>query len=294
MPETDCSEINFYTQKESRSFGWVGDKFVSNIKDYIGTQSIDGKCAFEWRQGIKHDCAAVMELEKVNEYYINNNDEKLEIEADLVYGFLKSSDLKNTVISGTRKFTIVTQTKVGQETNYIKHKFPKTYEYLYSHLPEFQARKSSIYVGKPLFSIFGIGDYSFTPFKVAISGLYKTFHFTLVLPQNNKAVMLDDTCYFIGFEKIEYAVYSIILLNAPQAKEFLDSITFSDAKRMFTKDILMRIDFLKLALMCSKEFIKEELGILNKKYNLNIELNLWESFVEKMKPMEKEQMSLFE
>ena len=155
--------------------------------------------------------------------------------------------MKNTVIKNTRKHIIVTQKKVGQETSYIQHLYPETYSYLKKNVSSFQARKSSIYKGKPLFSIFGIGDYSFKPFKVAISGLYKTYHFTLVLPQNDKPVMLDDTCYFIGFDKIDYAIYSIILLNSKTTEEFLKSITFSDAKRVFTKDLLMRLDLLKLA-----------------------------------------------
>ncbi|GAG82952.1 unnamed protein product, partial [marine sediment metagenome] len=170
-------------------------------------------------------------------------------EDGLIYGFLKSSDLKNTVIKNTRKHTIITQKKVGQETSYIQNKYPNTYQYLVKHLSFFEARKSSIYKDKPMFSIFGIGDYSFKPFKVAISGLYKSFHFTLVLPQADKPVMLDDTCYFIGFKKIEFAVYAIILLNSKTTEEFLQSITFTDAKRVFTKDILMRIDLLKRNLM---------------------------------------------
>ena len=52
-----------------------------------------------------------------------------------------------------------------------------------------------------------------------ISGLYKTFHFTLILPQNSKPIMLDDTCYFLGFDNLEFAVYTTILLNSNQTKE---------------------------------------------------------------------------
>ncbi|MCK4662655.1 MAG: SAM-dependent methyltransferase [Bacteroidales bacterium] len=292
-PEFECKEYNFYNKKMSLCFGWVNNKFVSNTANYIHTQSIDGICSFEWRQGIKHDCSAVMELEKTNEYYLNNLKENVVIEDELVFGLLKSSDLKNTVINKTRKYTIVTQRKVGQETNYIKYQFPETYKYLYKHLSVFQSRKSSIYKGKPLFSIFGIGDYSFKPYKVAISGLYKTFHFTLVLPQNDKPVMLDDTCYFIGFENIEYAVYAIILLNSPQTEDFLRSITFSDAKRVFTKDILMRIDLLKLTLNCSKQYIEEQLQYMNDKYNFNLDLKLWDNFIEKLTPIKEKQMTLF-
>ena len=293
IPEYKCREYNFYNKEMSLCFGWVDNKFVSNTANYLHTQSIDGICPFEWRQGIKHDCSAVMELEKTNGHYLNKLKENVVIEDELVFGLLKSSDLKNTVINETRKYTIVTQSKVGQETNYIKHQFPATYKYLFKHLSVFQSRKSSIYKGKPLFSIFGIGDYSFKPYKVAISGLYKTFHFTLALPQNDKPVMLDDTCYFIGFENIEYAVYAIILLNSPQTEDFLRSITFPDAKRVFTKDILMRIDLLKLTLNCSKQYIEEQLKYMNDKYSLNLDLKLWDNFIEELIPIKEKQMTLF-
>lgn len=292
-PEFECREYNFYNKEMLLNFGWSENKFVSNKANYLHTQSIDGTCPFEWRQGIKHDCSAIMELERANGYYLNKLNENVIIEDDLVFGLLKSSDLKNTVINETRKYTIVTQSKIGQETNYIKYQFPKTYNYLYKHLSVFQSRKSSIYKGKPLFSIFGIGDYSFKPYKVAISGLYKTFHFTLVLPQNDKPVMLDDTCYFIGFKNIEYAVYATILLNSPQTEDFLRSITFRDAKRVFTKDILMRIDLLKLTSNCSKQYINEQLKYMNDKYSLNLDFKLWGNFIKKLAPIKEQQLTLF-
>jgi len=67
------------------------------------TKEIDGVCPFEWRQGIKHDNSSIMELEKLNGHFVNNLSEEVKLEEDLVYGFLKSSDLKNTVIKNTRK-----------------------------------------------------------------------------------------------------------------------------------------------------------------------------------------------
>lgn len=293
FPGLECDEFDFYSLEKRLSFGWLNSKFVSNLADYNVTREIDGKCPFEWRQGIKHDCTAVMELERINGHFVNNQFEEIRLEEDLVYGFLKSSDLKNTVIKCTRKHTIVTQKKVGQETSYIQHLYPQTYSYLKKNISNFKARKSSIYNGKPLFSIFGIGDYSFKPFKVAISGLYKTYHFTLVLPQNDKPVMLDDTCYFIGFDRIEYAVFAIILLNSKTTEAFLRSITFSDAKRVFTKDLLMRLDLLKLANTISRTEIEEQLLVLNDKYTLNINLSHWESFIDEMKPKKEKQLSIF-
>ncbi len=292
-PDTKCSEYDFNNLERKSEFGWVESKFVSNISRYSKTKDIDGLCQFEWRQGIKHDCNSIMELEKVNGHFINNLSEEIKIEEDLVFGFLKSSDLKNTVIKNTRKHTIVTQTRVGQETAYIQHSYPHTYNYLKKNIEYFQNRKSIIYKGKPQFSIFGIGDYSFKPYKVAISGLYKTYHFTLVMSQNEKPVMLDDTCYFIGFDKVEYAVFAILLLNSYTAEEFLKSITFSDSKRIFTKDILMRINLLKLSQIIPVNDIEEQLNVINKKYELNVSLSEWDNFIIELNPRKKEQLSIF-
>ena len=189
--------------------------------------------------------------------------------------------------------TIVTQKKIGQETETIQTDYPKTYHYLSQHLANFEARKSTIYINKPKFSIFGIGDYSFKPYKVAISGLYKTFHFTLILPQDNKPVMLDDTCYLIGFDKIEFAVYALILLNSNATMQFLKSITFADAKRTFTKDVLMRIDLFELGKMINKQVLANELNTLNEKYGIVLSLELWDRFMDEMTPVKERQMTLF-
>lgn len=293
-PTFDCEEFDFYNNSHAKlNFGWLSDKFVSNIDTYSNAEQIDGKCPFEWRQGIKHDCSSIMELDKVNGHFVNGLKEEIKLENDLVYGILKSSDLKNTVIKETRKHTIVTQKKVGQETNYIKYDYPKTYQYLSEHQDIFNARKSSIYNNKPPFSIFGVGDYSFKPYKVAISGLYKTFHFTLVLPQNGKPVMLDDTCYMLGFDKLEFAVYSLILLNSETTMQFLQSITFADAKRTFTKDVLMRIDLLELAQLIDKSELQNELNYINSTYNFNLTLDLWCDFINEMTPIQSGQIELF-
>jgi hypothetical protein len=241
-PDIAISEYDFYTNNLIREYGWVNNKFVSNIDLYLKSENMDGKFPFVWRQGVKHDASKIMELENVNGHYVNNNKETVEIEKDLVYALLKSSDLKGTVIDKSRKYTIITQKKVGQETKYIKELYPKTYNYLFHNIEYFSKRKSSIYKGKPMFSIFGIGDYSFKPYKVAIAGMYKTTTFSLVKPNNNKPVMLDDTCYFIGFETLIEAEITRILLNKEMTQNFIQSIAFKDAKRMITKELLMRID----------------------------------------------------
>lgn len=245
---TTCNEYDLYEPRQLNSqFGWFKNKFVANLTTYSELHEFDGICPIVWRQGIKHDCSKIMELEKINGHYINQTGEKFEIENDLVYSILKSSDLKTGIISQSRKYTIVTQTKIGENTDFIEKNLPKTYQYLNSKIEFFNNRKSSIYNNKPKFSIFGVGDYSFKKYKVAISGFYKSTEFSLLLPNDEKPIQLDDTCYFIGFDKLEYAVYTYIILNHKITQDFLNSIIFFDSKRPITKDILMRIDLLKIA-----------------------------------------------
>jgi len=281
-PEFTCQEIDFYTQKGITEFGWHKGKFVYSISDYNQAESLDGKSPFVWRQGMKHDCSKIMELNRLNDHFINGYKQEVTPEKDLLYGLLKSSDLKNAVINAYRKTTIVTQKKVGQDTSYIKREYPKTYHYLDSNRAYFDKRKSSIYRGKPPFSIFGIGDYSFAKYKVAISGMYKRTTFSLVLPENDKPLMLDDTCYFIGFDTVEEAQIAQKILNSDIVQSFLKAIIFLDAKRPITKDVLMRID------------LKKAYHLLAQETNITDDQD-WNSFGDKF--IEKEeasnQMSLF-
>jgi hypothetical protein len=88
-----CQEFDFYTQKKNNSFGWLNQKFVSNIETYAASASIDGVSPFEWRQGVKHDCSKIMELESQNGLLINGKGELFELEKDLVYGLLILLDI---------------------------------------------------------------------------------------------------------------------------------------------------------------------------------------------------------
>lgn len=284
-PELTCTAFDFYTKDELTTFGWYMDKFVYSVQDYDESSIVDGNSTFVWRSGVKHDCSKVMELEQVNGHFKNALGEEINLENNLTYGLLKSSDLKEDKTNSFRKLTIITQKKIGQETKYIKDKYPLTYNYLTSHKEYFDKRKSSIYKDKPSFSIFGIGDYSFAPYKIAISGLYKSTHFTLVSPSNSKPIMLDDTCYFIGFENLKMAEIAHYLVNSELVQKFLKSIIFSDSKRSINKDILMRIDFARAFESTDYEQASKEIKGLESEH--------WEKFSEMIKEEVTEQMTLF-
>ena len=88
-------------------------------------------------------------------------------------------------------------------------------------LPCLLYTSSSIYKNAPRFSIFGVGDYSFKPYKVAISGFYKKPVFALVHSKQDKPIMLDDTCYFLGFDDFKQALIVMLILNSNIVQEFI-------------------------------------------------------------------------
>ena len=284
-PDFTCKEFDFYNRNYLTTFGWYKDKFVYSVEDYDKSSIMDGKSICTWRSGVKHDCSKVMELEQVNGHFTNALGEEINLEKNLIYGLLKSSDLKDDRTNSFRKLTIITQNKIGQETKYIKDKFPLTYQYLNSHKEFFEKRKSSIYRDKPDFSIFGIGDYSFANYKVAISGLYKSTHFTLVFPNESKPLMVDDTCYFIGFDQLKMAQIAHYLVNSELVQKFLKSIIFLDSKRSINKDTLMRIDFKKAFESSDFENAKEKIE--------DLKIEHWEGFSKMVEDSVIEQMTLF-
>ncbi len=295
-----CSVFDFSQPKIlEKSFGWVGDKFVSDIRLYIKTESerYDGICPLEWRQGIKHDNSKVFEFEFINNKLFNGFDEEVQIEDEKIYGIVKSSDLKGRVIYKTRKYVLITQKYIGENTADLNKDCPKIYDYLDSKRDLLRSRKSTIYKNKPDFSIFGIGDYSFKPYKVAISGLYKQQSFSLIVPENNKPLMLDDTCYFLGFDSFYQAMFVWLILKNERTINLLKSISFQDAKRPYTKDILMRIRLDKLAVDIGYEDIQREFQCMQNNNELLSELSIdfthWNQFLDFLSGITQEQLVLF-
>ncbi|MEN3332081.1 MAG: hypothetical protein V7641_1446 [Blastocatellia bacterium] len=246
-------------QQFDRSLGWIKGRFVANIESYMAHAELDGQSPLVWRQGIKHDCARIMELSRQANLWINGNGEAVKVESEYVYPLLKSSDLRSFEISDARKRVIVTQQQLGEDTAKLERAAPALWQYLMRNAAAIAARKSIIYRGKPRFSIFGIGEYSFKPYKVAISGLYKSACFSIVLPMDNRPAMLDDTCYFLGFDNYRDALFTTALLNSSIVKDLLQAIVFADAKRPYTKEALMRIDLARAAALISFREIVNEL-----------------------------------
>lgn len=239
-------------ENPSQEIGYRNNELIASIDLYEKWKYLSDGAHVKWRSGIKHDCAKVMELTKEGGKFKNGLGEIVELEDDFIYPLLKSSDIANGNLL-PRRWVLVTQKNVKDDTAKIADVAPKTWNYLVSNAKFFSKRGSSIYKKRPRFSVFGIGDYTFSPWKVAISGFYKRLKFEVIGYYDNKPIVLDDTCYFIPCETETEAEKICSLLNSKAAQEFLEAFIFWDTKRPITVEILQKLDISKLEKFSEKK-----------------------------------------
>ncbi len=239
---------------------------VSNYAVYEEYSFLEGESPIVWRQGIKHDAAPIMELTVENGLLSNRLGETVSAEPEYVYPLLKSSDLNGDENPEPRCRVLVTQKGLGASTADLNARAPHLWKYLSSHEEVFLARKSSIYEGRSPFSMFGVGEYSFTDYKVAVSGMYKTIRFRVVGPYEGKPVLFDDTCYLAPCSSAQQACILAALLNSSDCLSFLNSLIFLESKRPITKKVLQRLDLAALLLRADRRVLtrnaNERLAVL--------------------------------
>lgn len=233
----------------STVMGVVEGRTFSDIHGYESTRYLEGPSQIEWRSGIKHDCARVMELKVTDGHLTNGIGETVDVEPEHVFPLLKGSDLANGRLSSPRA-VIVTQRRLGEDTRTLRTQAPRLWKYLDQHRECFEARKSSVYRGQPPFAVFGVGAYSFAPFKVSICGLYKRLRFTLVRPIEGRPVMVDDTAYFLPCTTENESESLAAALNSPAAHAFFQARVFWDAKRPIAKALLKSLSLERLLGAC--------------------------------------------
>jgi hypothetical protein len=236
------------------TLGLGGDRLIADLDTYRKVAFADGPSPLNWRQGLKHDASPVMELTaREGGLFRNKQSEVVEVEEEYVYPLLKGTDLGGSPAIRPARSVLVTQRRLGEDTRSLALQAPRLWSYLVAHSEAFEQRKSSIYRGRPPYCMFGVGDYSFAPFKVAVSGMHKVPRFRLVEAIDGRPTMLDDTCYFLPCRTLEQATLLVELLNSPVALGLLRALAFSDAKRPITKALLQRIDLKEILAHLGKE-----------------------------------------
>ncbi|MBS1910913.1 MAG: SAM-dependent methyltransferase [Bacteroidetes bacterium] len=196
----------------------------------------------KWRSGIKHDASQVMELRRTDAGLVNGGGEIVDLEETYLFPMMKGSDIgSGKAWRGT--YMLVPQRQVGEPTDPIRDRAPRTWAYLEGHAGALDARRSIIYLKNPRYSIFGVGDYAFRPWRIAICSLYKTLSFRLQPPIEGRPVMFDDTVYYVSFDDEAEARDTLARLQSEPAQRLLRSLIFWDEKRPIKTGILNALDW---------------------------------------------------
>ena len=231
------------TTRVGSHVGHRGGLLVRDVAAFDLSAKYLGKSPQKWRSGAKHDAAAVMEFERKDGRYLNGLGETVEMEPDFLFPLMKGSDVANADRAWRERFMLVTQRSIGEETESIRDHAPRTWAYLESKREQLDARSSRIYQDGPTFAVFGVGDYAFRPWRIAICGLYKSLRFRLVGPIEGRPVMFDDTVYYISFNSEVEAREVLDRITIPEALRLYDSLIFWDEKRPIKTSVLNLLDW---------------------------------------------------
>lgn len=243
-----CDQFSSLEDSKYHRIGYLNNVLVKDLQSFEELNHLyDSNAKIRWRSGIKHDCSKVMEFCKIDNIFVNGLGEVVELEETYLFPLIKGSDVAQNRIKTTQRYVLVTQKWVGESTEPLRSLAPKTWNYLESHAKYLDNRKSKIYQNQPPFSMFGVGSYTFAPWKIAICGLYKKLEFRLIGKINNKPVVFDDTVYFLSFEDEQVAYSTFQVLTSPLAIKFYSSLIFWDEKRPIKSSLLNSLNLRLLA-----------------------------------------------
>ncbi len=233
-------------QRPGSTFGIEDDALVSDLATYRSLRDLRQPALGGWRSGLKHDCSRVFEFSVENGQLVNGFGESTQIEEEVLFPLLKSSDVARG--RQPRKYVLIPHRSMSESAEMLQSVAPNAWNYLVSYDVEISRRASSIFRKRSRFSVFGVGPYSFSPWKVAISGLYKHFSFAKVGPHNGSPVLFDDTCYFFSCDDQEECDVLFDLVSSRSAIEYFSSLVFWDSKRPITASLLNSLDLKRLAM----------------------------------------------
>ncbi len=248
-PSRNCDVFDGLDEPEpSGTVGYHDGVLVADADAFLEYRHLLGSNgSYVWRSGVKHDCARVMDLTRVEDGGLANGlGEAVEVEDRYLYPMLKSSDVAKGRKRSDR-LMVVPQREIGEDTSHIREDAPQTWAYLSAKGARLDGRGSVIYRGKPRFSIFGVGPYTFAPWKVAVSGFYKVVRFVKVGPVGEKPVVFDDTVYFLPCWSEKEADFVHCLVQSMPYSRLLHAMIFAEDKRPITADLLKRISLEKVS-----------------------------------------------
>lgn len=195
-----------------------------------------GECRHEIRHGLKDDAAAVFGL---------NRPELASIEPDRVFPYLRSRHVRKWGVSG-HDLRLVPADRAGEDNEaWLRESCPETYAYLERHREQLLARSSSWLDSGPFYTGFGLGPYTWAPYKVVWCRLGFKPDFAVVSTRSDpdlgeKPVVPGDHYMFVATDDRQEAHFLCALLNSTPYQRTLRTLA-SGGKASLSKSVVSEL-----------------------------------------------------
>ncbi|MFB6162977.1 MAG: N-6 DNA methylase [Halococcoides sp.] len=211
------------------------DPCSSWVRDDAETRAL-GECEHDIRQGVKDDATDVYSIDR----------EQLDtLEHDHVYPYIKSRHVVKYGLFG-HDLHLVPIRKVNEDNEtHLQSICPRTYEYLESNRQALEDRSSSWLDAGPFYNVFGVGDYTWSEYKVVWCRLGFKPHFAVVSTVDDedvgeKPVVPGDHCMFISTDDRYEAHFLCGLLNSSPYQQSISGVA-SEGKASLSKTVISNL-----------------------------------------------------
>jgi hypothetical protein len=192
-----------------------------------------GPCAYRIRHGLKDDAKAVFSVD---------DDLLEEIEPTHVYPYLRSKHVVKWGLFGHDRFLVPQRQAGADNEDALAREAPTTYAYLERNRERLEARRSSWFDAGPFYSLFGLGPYTWAPYKVVWCRLGFNPEFAVASTVDdptleNGTVVPGDHCMFVACDDEREAHYLCALLNAAPYQRSLRDLAGS-GKASLSKSVV--------------------------------------------------------
>lgn len=195
-----------------------------------------GRCAHEIRHGLKDDAAAVFGLDR---------EEVRRVEPARVYPYLRSRHVRKYGLTG-HDLRLVPADEAGEDNEAeLRDRYPETYDYLTSHRETLLDRSSSWLDRGPFYTQFGLGPYTWAPYKVVWCRLGFKPDFAVASTRTDpdlgeKTVVPGDHYMFVATEDRRTAHFLCALLNSAPYQRTLRTLA-SGGKASLSKSVVSEL-----------------------------------------------------
>jgi SAM-dependent methyltransferase len=261
------------TDREATEFVPVSDDPASSWVRADAEDRALGECSHRIRHGLKDDAKEVFSVDR----------ERLDdLEPDHVYPYLRSKHIVKYGLFGHDLHLVPLSSANEDNTAELRRETPATYDYLEANRAALEARSSSWLESGTFYNLFGLGTYTWSPYKVVWCRLGYKPHFAVVSTVEDddigeKPVVPGDHCMFIPTDDEYEAHFLCALLNSTPYQRCLDGLT-DGGKSGLSKTVVSQLSLptyeasdssrrLAELSMAAHEIVPEHIDVSKREYN---------------------------